>query len=109
MTMKMLLAALKRIRDKGPVEKEKGICGNVRLLVPRGQRAEIQEKIYCLIQRWPEYKGLSLVYPVEGSGWLYRESVRLGILWKNPRRIYLLNYMIKELENGCSRSAEKDS
>ena len=104
--MKMLLAALKRIRDKGPIEKEKGICGNVRLLVPRKQRAEIQEKIYCLIQRWPEYKGLSLV---EGSGWLYRESVRLGILWKNPRRIYLLNYMIKELENECSRSAEKDS
>ena len=95
--MKMLLAALKRIRDKGPVEKEKGICGNVRLLVPRKQRAEIQEKIYCLIQRWPEYKGL------------YRESVRLGILWKNPRRIYLLNYMIKELENECSRSAKKDS
>ena len=58
--MKMLLAALKRIRDKGPIEKDKGICGNVRLLVPRKQRAEIQEKIYCLIQRWPEYKGLSL-------------------------------------------------
>ena len=98
MTMKMLLAALKRIRDKGPVEKDKGICGNVRLLVPRKQRAEIQEKIFSFIQRWPEYKGPSLVYPVEGSGWLYRESVKLGILWKNPRRIYLLNYMIKELE-----------
>ena len=108
--MKMLLlAALKRIRDEGPIEKDKGICGNVRLLVPRKQRAEIQDKIYCLTQRWPEYKGTCLVYPVEGSGWLYRESVRLGILWKNPRRIYLLNYMIKELENECSRSAEKDS
>ena len=107
--MKMLLAALKRIRDKGPIEKEKGICGNVRLLVPRKQRKEIQDKIYCLTQRWPEYKGPSLVYPVEGSGWLYRESARLGILWKNPRRIYLLNYMIKELENECSRSTEKDS
>ena len=103
--MKMLLAALKRIRDNGPVEKDKGICGNVRLLVPRKQRAEIQEKIYCLTQRWPEYKGTCLVYPVEGSGWLYRESVRLCILWKNAR----LNYMIKELENECSRSAEKDS
>ena len=98
MTMKMLLAALKRIRDNGPVEKSKGICGNVRLLVPRKQRAEIQEKIYCLTQRWPEYKGLSLVYPVEGSGWLYRESVRLGILWKNPRRHELLDWLIKELE-----------
>ena len=107
--MKMLLAALKRIRDNGPVEKSKGICGNVRLLVPRKQRAEIQEKIFCLTQRWPEYKERSLVYPIEGSGWLYRESVRLNILWKNPRRIYLLNYMIKELENGCSRSTEKDS
>ena len=50
-------------------------------------------------------KGTCLVYPVEGSGWLYRESVRLGILWKNPR----LNYMIKELKNECSRSTEKDS
>ena len=79
--MKMLLAALKRIRDTGPVAKDKGICGNVRLLVPRKQRAEIQEKIYCLTQRWPEYKGTCLVYPVEGS----RESVKLGILWKNPR------------------------
>ena len=107
--MKMLLAALKRIRDKGPVEKDKGICGNVRLLVRRKQRAEIQDKIYCLIQRWPEYKGTCLVYPVEGSGWLYRESVKLGILWKNPRRIYLLNYMIKELENECSQSTEKNS
>ena len=107
--MKMLLAALKRIRDKGPIEKDKGICGNVRLLVPRKQRAEIQEKIYRLTQRWPDHKGYSLVYPVEDSGWLYRESVRLGILWKNPRRIYLLNYMIKELENGCSRSTKKDS
>ena len=46
--MKMLLAALKRIR-----EKDKGICGNVYLLVPRKQRAEIQEKIFCLTQRWP--------------------------------------------------------
>lgn len=94
----MLLAALKRIRDKGPVAKDKGICGNVRLLVPRKQRVEIQEKMYSLIQRWPEYKGNSLVYPVEGSGKLYHESAKLGILWKNARRIYLLNYMIKELE-----------
>ena len=107
--MKMLLAALKRIRDNGPVEKSKGICGNVRLLVPRKQRVEIQDKLYSLTQRWPEYKGTGLVYPVEGSGWLYRESVRLNILWKNSRRIYLLNYMIKELENESSRSAEKDS
>ena len=107
--MKMLLASLKRIRDEGPVNIDYGICGNVRLLVPRKQRAEIQDKIYSLTQRWPEYKGTCLVYPVEGSGWLYRESVKLGILWKNPRRIYLLNYMIKELENECSRSAEKDS
>lgn len=94
----MLLAALKRIRDTGPVNIDYGICGNVRILVPRKQRAEIQEKIYCLSQRWPEYKGLSLLYPVEGSGRLYRESAQLGILWKNPRRIHLLNYMIKELE-----------
>ena len=42
MTMKMLLAALKRIRDKGPIEKDKGICGNVRLLVPRNPRENLQ-------------------------------------------------------------------
>ena len=46
--MKMLLAALKRIRDNGPIEKDKGICGNVRLLVPRKQRVEIQEKSTAL-------------------------------------------------------------
>lgn len=28
-------------------------------------------------KRWPEYKGDSLAYPVEGSG-----SAKLGILWK---------------------------
>lgn len=107
--MKMLLAALKRIRDNGPTNTDCGICGNVHAMVPRKQRAEIQEKIYNLVQRWPEYKGNTLVYPVEGSGRLYHESAKLGILWKNARRIYLLNYMIKELENECSRSTKKDS
>ena len=62
----------------------KRIRDNVRLLVPRKQRD---------VSRVP---GRRLGMAVS------REC-------ENPRRIYLLNYMIKELENECSRSAKKDS
>lgn len=107
--MKMLLAALKRIRDNGPTTDDYGICGNVRILVPRKMRDDIQEKVTQLIQRWPQAEKNSLMFPVEGYATPYHASRRAKTLWKNPRRIYLLNYLIQELENELARSTEKDS
>lgn len=107
--MKMLLAALKRIRDKGPTNDDYGICGNVRVLVPRKMRDDIQNRLSCLISRWPQLNCCTITFPVEGYATPYHASRKAKTLWKNPRRIYLLNYLIQELENELARSAEKDS
>lgn len=106
---KTMLAALKRIRDKGPTTDECGICGNVRVLVPRKMRDAIQERLSCLIARWPQLNCCAIVFPVEGYATPYHASGKAKTLWKNPRRIYLLNYLIQELENELARSTEKDS
>lgn len=95
-----LLEALKKIRDDGPVSTKYGICGNVIDL------ANVKEckKLDILFLRWPRNKGrtnmMRTSYPVEGHGVGYKRSVEAGELWDNPRRHELLNWLIKELENG---------
>lgn len=105
-----LLDALKAIK-KDPPEKNYGICANVGWLVfdatapiigsdLRQAHREEADRVMCrLLARWPDAAGLDANYPVEGLRYEYMVSQRDGTVWQNPRRIALLDWMIKELEN----------
>lgn len=116
---KLLLHILKKIRDTQQA-RTYGICGEVikRLkkyyMVGRGfsdkgpnysERCDavvrVQTALYRLMVRWPEgFYSEDDRYPVEGNGRRFEVALEAGELWSNPRRITLLNWLIKELENG---------
>lgn len=116
---KLLLHILKKIRDTQQA-RTYGICGEVikRLrkyyMVGRGfsdkgpnysERCDavvrVQTVLYKLMVQWPQ--GMHSEddrYPVEGNEHKFGEALEAGCLWENHRRIALLNWLIKELENG---------
>ena len=94
------LEALKKIRDDGPVRDYVGICENVEDLTEETLPYELKE----LMVGWPanaaKLHSLRQNYPVEGSRDGYEAGAEAGTLWENPRRHELLDWLIKELENG---------
>lgn len=118
---KLLLHILKKVRDTQQ-KREYGICGEVQKRLkkyymvgrgfsdkgpdyPKRCNAVVREQgiLGQLMLKWPD--GLHSEdnrYPVEGNGRRFEVAMEAGELWSNPRRIALLNWLIKELENGNS-------
>jgi hypothetical protein len=84
-----LLEALRKIRDEGAEYRDFGICGNV-------SSKELDSALDSLMRDWPQAGG-SFLFPVSGGPSYVYERDR-GLLWVNPRRIELLNWMITSLE-----------
>lgn len=110
---RLLLAALTDIRDNGPSSLKDGICRNARNVIEKmapstKTRADAICTMSTMMVQWPN-NAASDMFPVEGNVTDYLRDIHENILWENPRRHELLNWLIKELENGCSRSTEKDS
>ena len=104
-----LLEALKAVRDKSRDETA-GICLNAQIRLRKHtdgtlRQAHMEEacsSMQSLMCRWPESKDLTGRYPIEGSEPEYAQAMRRKTLWRNPRRIALLEWMIKELENDAT-------
>lgn len=108
---KLLLEALKAIKEK-PLSQTMGICGNVTAYAQKrfthlhdcmlidAKHEEMRFLIRKLISQWPDKKGNNLETPIEGSIMPYLDDSEHERLWTNPRRHELLDWMIKELENG---------
>lgn len=124
-TRKALLWALYKVREN-IAKANTGICGetfkwlkeyymvdsNYVTTPASKERAfkvtEAQDLLWKLNNQWPEkiIKGNWLndwQYPVEGARDEFYKSKELKTLWSNPRRIALLNWLIKELENDTSK------
>lgn len=87
---KKLLKNLRRIRDEGPQIPSSGICANVDYL---GTRLPAS-----LLLEWPGSIDPLAAYPVEGSLSVYNRDAAEGTLWKNPRRLALLDWLIDTIE-----------
>ena len=96
---RLLLDALRHIRDVGAPVRNDGICYNVsRLTRPLVEtNYHLLKVLDSLIHKWPK-KDSSLAYPVGGIKEFFWE-LKNGTLWNNPRRIELLNWLIMRLKN----------
>lgn len=113
-----LLAALKHIREHGPINPDYGICYNVaeqmnkravETLSTAGaeriyySQLRIERGLADYFVRWPKHS-VNLEYPVEGSEARYHESIVSGKMWdrkselRGKLRWELLDFLIEELE-----------
>lgn len=95
-----LLQILKQLKEQ-PAHLDMGICGNVRELSPDTEAWVVNGKLLrSLLGKWPDKAENHHHdhYPVEGSCVEYLIDSQQAILWRNPRRIALLDWLIKELE-----------
>ena len=108
----LLLKALKQVREDAG-KGTSGICGEVFKWLKEycmvndnyEERHSVVEatmrELQAIMNKWPGGgRRLDDRYPVEGSGYKYTLALIEQKLWSNPRRIALLNWLIKELENG---------
>lgn len=93
---KKLLWVLKKIKA-GPQQPDKGICGNLRTLIGDEKFREVASDLCDMMETWPETSG-DRFFPVEKTRAAYVHDAKRGALWENPRRIALLDWLIKELE-----------
>lgn len=84
--------------DIGGVCHRVGICNNVRSLLSKVSEYSEDVDVYGasrlldeLVERWPRSCG-SPHFPVGGE----REYLKKDQLWRNPRRVELLHWMIME-------------
>lgn len=92
-----LLAALKQMRTHAP-RRDQGICGNLRELMGDTDFCILASDLRDIMEVWPETTG-DRFFPVEKRE-RYIKAAKDRTLWENPRRIALLDWLIKELENG---------
>ena len=102
-----LLKCLKHLKANGPIDKSSGICGNMLLVAEKlgvGTAMPLARELDRLLPKWPETNGRCHMsktsYPVEGWSSAFFASAQSMTLWQNPRRIVLLDWLIKELEDG---------
>ena len=92
-----LIDALKKIRDEGPQDHDKGICFNASQLCD-DSASDVYACIKNLALNWPDRDTTSSDDDPVGD---YRfhgyKSRRNGERWKNPRRHALLKWLIEEL------------
>lgn len=83
-----LLKILKRIRDEGP---QLPHCG---MAADETDESELDKTI----RKWPAACKGEDCFPVEGESLQFFKDSSHLILWQNPRRHELLDWLIKELE-----------
>ena len=93
-----LLTVLKQIKKRPPYL-DKGICGCARDILGDQEFNRVIIHLRDLMAKWPETTG-DRAFPVEGSASKYLVDSYNDKLWQNPRRIALLDWLIKELEDG---------
>lgn len=91
-----LLEVLKEIKHR-PVRLDQGICGNLRTTVGDEKWKVMSLHLRAMMDKWPE-RLPNRFYPVEGTQERYMADAANRILWQNPRRIALLDWLIEELE-----------
>lgn len=103
----LLLKALKQVREDAG-KGTSGICGEVfkwlkEYCMDEERHSVIEatmRELQAMMNKWPGGgRRLDDRYPVEGSGYKYTIALIEQKLWSNPRRLDLLNWLIKELEN----------
>lgn len=101
MHKRILLEALRRIRDEGAPIRSGGICRNAAILMKRHNEDRYFDNehrlLYELVSQCPALTNW-WPFPVEGAADFYNDQ-EAGTLWQNPRRIELLNWLIVQLEN----------
>ena len=93
-----LLPVLKQIKTRPP-RLDEGICGNLQILLGEIPFCKATTDLRDLMEKWPETSG-DRIFPVEGKIDMFLVDSYHNKLWDNPRRIALLDWLIKELENG---------
>jgi len=96
---RILLDTLRHIRDVGAPIRTDGICYNVSRLTRPLMKVNYQllKALDCLMRKWPN-KHPSVYYPIGGVDEYNYELIN-DTIWRNPRRIELLNWLITQLEN----------
>jgi hypothetical protein len=89
-----LLEALRKMRDEGVKYRDVGVCGNITRVDPNSE--ELDYVLENLMLGWPQ-AGSSRLFPVDGRD-SYEYERGEDLLWVNPRRIELLNWLITSLE-----------
>ena len=103
----LLYAAL--LKCKKETDTRWGICKNVTDYIRAANidyelkaatMQEIVKELDAMIEKWPDKareKGQSFShYPVEGDFRIYDADQAQGILWQNPRRIALLDWLMEQ-------------
>ena len=101
-----LLEALRQIKSNPPYQAY-GICGNLEaLLIKESEELgrvyfRLGDELGELFKAWPDCRRLfgmpDIGFPV-GGHIQYRQEVKNGTLWQNPKRIALLDWCIQTLE-----------
>ncbi len=109
---KELLTALEKLRESEDRYPYLGICGNIEYSGLENYWCFAADEIDRLISLWPEIavnenKVISTIYPVEGSQKEYKRDSEDETLWENPRRLALLEFMIKTLKEEISEMENK--
>lgn len=73
----------------------------------RGEAIAMTRELTDLIEEWPKSK--SAAYPVEGDSHCFDQDKSNGILWNNPRRIELLDWLIERTKDHDTRTDVTDS
>lgn len=96
-----VLPELRKGKDNGCFYACNGICSNVDdylFAVYDGEVCGIAcVRLPDIIARWPDMGAFNCIYPVGGHA-EFEEERWSGAVWKNPRRIELLEWLIEELE-----------
>ena len=108
--MSRLLTALKSTKQH-IVFRDRGICANAQHYIKEMTKnlgdglcqeacdyAERQMRM--LMRRWPKCEDEYGNLPIEGSWTGYQQKAEEDKLWSDPLRLELLDWCIKELENG---------
>jgi len=77
--------------------RQQGICANVILEMGNSYSKKTTKRIHKLMAAWPLNETGGYYYPVGGIE-QYRVEEKEGILWHNPRRVQLLQWMIEQTE-----------
>ena len=87
--MSTLHEMLKRVRREGLA-----ICSQV--MGQEEYTVGIEQELDALLHRWPERWPDCACTPVEGKLSKFIEAAEQKILWQNPRRHALLDWLLKE-------------
>lgn len=101
--IEVLRCALIMVKERGPMDKTKGICANAELYanygnLSHGHRHAFKTTLGELCLKWPNRYVSEFIhnnpYPVGGMQEYYT-AVEAGTVWQNPRRLEFLDWLIE--------------